>query len=210
MFQQVVQRYPTSVFRRGQVLFLKGDEPKAVYFVERGLVKAYIITSDGVEREVSMHGRGDDLPVGYGLGLTHRAEYFYQAQTDCTVRVIPRKVFEESLKSDVEELYRRYVHLGKLLLLTLTRINALERPRAGDKVAFLLLGIVDQVGARLQPYRTRSRLAITQQEIANDLGVTRETVAKALKKLELKNILSHTRKSYTVYVDRLRKYLEDK
>lgn len=191
-------------------MFLKGDEPPAVYLVERGRVKAYIITSDGVEREVSMHGRGDDLPVGYGLGLTHRAEYFYQAQTDCTVRVIPREMFEKSLRSDAEELYLRHVHLGKLLLLTLARVNALERPRAGDKVAFLLLGVADQVGAKIHPYRARPRLSITQQEIANALGVTRETVAKALKKLELKNILVHTRKSYTVYVDRLRKYLDDR
>jgi CRP-like cAMP-binding protein len=96
-----------------------------------------------------------------------------------------------------------------LLLATLMRVNALEQSRAGDKIAATLLYMADQLGVRLRPYKTHLKLTITQQEIANSLGLTRETTGIELKKLELKKVLTHSRKSYILYMERLRKYLDN-
>ena len=93
---------------------------------------------------------------------------------------------------------------------TFLRVNALEQPRAGDKIAFMLYYMATQLGVRLRPYKTRLGLTITQQEIADALGLTRETAGIELKKLELKHLISHSRKKYVLYMERLRRYLDER
>jgi CRP-like cAMP-binding protein len=68
--------------------------------------------------------------------------------------------------------------------------------------------MVNQFGILLRAPTLRFRLNVTQQEIANALGLTRETTNIELKKLELKKLISHSRKSYVLYVERMRKYLD--
>ena len=206
--QQLIQRYPSESFSKGQTLLLKDETPKAVYVIEKGLVKAYTITSDGAERQVKIHEAGEDIPLGFGLGLIDHAEYFYKAySSSCVIRFVPRAAFSEHLRSDAEAMYQHHVKLASQLINTLEQISALEHPKASDKVAFMLLHMANQVGTKIRPYKTRLKLSVTQQEIADALGLTRETTGAELKKLELKNIISSSRKSYVLYMERLKRYL---
>lgn len=209
-FAQLIERYPLEAFSKGQTILLKGEKPKAVYIIESGIVRAYTITPDGAERLVSIHTKGEDIPVGYGLGLTDAAEYFYEAYGKCQIRLVPQPVFERYIQRDVTALYERQIRIESLLLATFFHVNALEQPRAGDKIAFTLFYMARQLGVRLRPHKTLFKLAVTQQEIANSLGLTRETAGMELKKLELKQLLSHSRKSYILSMERLRQYLEER
>jgi CRP-like cAMP-binding protein len=69
--------------------------------------------------------------------------------------------------------------------------------------------MAEQFGVILRPYSTRLKISVTQQEIADSLGLTRETTNIELKKLEVQKLISHSRKSYVLYMERLHKYLED-
>jgi CRP-like cAMP-binding protein len=64
-----------------------------------------------------------------------------------------------------------------------------------------------QFGTALRAPTARFKLKVTQQEIANSLGLTRETTNIELKKLEVKKLISHSRKSYVLYMEQLRSYL---
>lgn len=209
-FEEFVARYPIETYDKGQTLLLKNETPKAVCFIEAGIVKAYTITPDGSERLVTVHSRGEDIPVGFAFSVLETSPYFYEAYTRCRVRMIPREAFIAHLKTNAASMYRRHVRLVVLLLATLSRVNALEQPRASDKIAFTLLYMADQIGVRLRPHDTELKLSVTQQEIANSLGLTRETAGTELKKLEVKNIISHSRKSYILYMERLRDYLKSR
>ncbi|MNW14630.1 Bacterial regulatory protein, crp family [compost metagenome] len=70
--------------------------------------------------------------------------------------------------------------------------------------------MADRLGVMLRPYTTRLKISVTQQEIADSLGLTRETANIELKKLEMLKLISHSRKSYVLYMERLQKYIEDK
>lgn len=67
--------------------------------------------------------------------------------------------------------------------------------------------MASRVGVVLRPYNTQLKIAITQQEIANALGISRETTNTELKKLERMNLVSHSRKSYILQLDELRAYV---
>lgn len=209
-FAKLIEHYPSETFKKGQTLLLKDDTPKAVYIIESGIVKAYSITHDGAERLVAIHTKGEDIPAGYGFGLAQTSQYFYESYTQCRIRFVPREVFENYMRTNPEAMYQWHMRSEKLLMATFLRVNALEQPRASDKIAFMMLYMATQLGVRLRPDKTRLKLNITQQEIADALGITRETAGSELKKLELKHIISHSRKKYILYMERLKRYLDER
>lgn len=206
-FQQFIAKYPAQSFKKGETILLKGDKPRGMYIVESGLVKVYTITNSGDERLVTIAREEEDFPIGLAFGLIDRAQYFYEAFTPCRLRVIPPKEYVDFIFSDTEIARRRMMRLTNLVLATHARVNALEQSRAGDKIAETLLYMAGQFGTAIRAPTSRFRLNVTQQEIANSLGLTRETTNIELKKLELNHIISHTRKSYVLYMERLKKYL---
>ncbi len=209
-FRQFLSKYPCQTYKKGETILLKGDEPKHLYIIESGLVKTYTITAKGDERLVSIDRRGEDFPVGFALHLIDKSQYFYEAFTRCTIRLVPREQYLAHLHSNVESMYKRQVNMTMLLLSTLSRVHALEQSNASDKIAYTLLYMADQLGVILRPYTTRLKISVTQQEIADSLGLTRETASIELRKLEMMKLIAHSRKNYVLHTERLKKYLDEK
>jgi len=208
-FEQFIASYPSLVFEKGQTVLLKDEVPKGTYIIESGIIKTYTINQAGEERIVSIDTKGEDIPIGFTIGLIERAEYFYQAYSRCTIRVVPCEEYIRHLAENPESLYTRHIRITKILLTNLKHIEALEQSKASDKVARTLLYMADTLGSTF-PNKTIRKLSITQQEIANALGLTRETAGIVLKKLEVKNLLVHSRNTYILYVEKLHKYIDEK
>lgn len=206
-FRQFIAQYPIQSFKKGETILLKGDQPSAMYVIESGLVKVYTITNSGDERLVTISREEEDFPVGYALGLVDRAQYFYEAFSACRLRMVPPDAYLEYVLSNQEAMKKRLVRLTVLLLSTHARVNALEQSKASDKIAATLLYMAGQFGTVVRAPTARFKLKVTQQEIANSLGLTRETTNIELKKLELKKLISHSRKSYVLYMEQLKSYL---
>lgn len=204
-----LSKYPAKSYKKGETILLKDEKPAYVYIIESGFVKTYSITKNGDERLVSIDRKGDDFPIGYAMGLIEKSEYFYEAFSRCTVRLVPRSEYIQYLHGDMDRMYKQQVRLTTVLLATLSRVHALEQPNAREKIAHTLLYMADKLGVMLRPSKSKPRLKIdvTQQEIANSLGLTRETANIELKKLETMKIIEHSRKSYVLYMEKLREYL---
>ena len=194
------------MFEKGQTVLLKDEIPKGTYIIESGIIKTYAITASGEERIISIDTAGEDIPIGYTIGLVDKCQYFYEAFTKCRVRVVPCDEYLQYIATDNEGLYRRHIRLTKILLTTLKHIEALEQSKSNDKVALTLLYFAETLGSTF-PNKTIRRLSVTQQEIANSLGLTRETAGIVLKKLEVKKLLAHSRNTYVLYMERLKKHL---
>ncbi|MGH7218501.1 MAG: Crp/Fnr family transcriptional regulator [Candidatus Microsaccharimonas sp.] len=206
-FDRFLSYYPSLVFEKGQTVLLKDEIPKGTYIIESGIIKTYSITPSGEEHIISMDSKGEDIPIGYTAGLIDACQYFYEAYTRCVVRVVPSEDYISHLMTNTDSLLRRHVRITKLLLDTLRHIEALEQPKAFDKVALTLLYLADTVGSTF-PNKKIRKLSITQQEIANSLGLTRETAGQVLKKLELKKLLTKSRNTYVLYIEKLKKHMD--
>lgn len=136
-----------------------------------------------------------------------RCQYFYEAYTRCTVRVVPCEDYLKHLEENHVSLLNRHIRVTKILLTNLQHVEALEQSKASEKVARTLLYMAETLGSTF-PNQTIRKLSVTQQEIANALGLTRETAGIMLKKLELKKLLVHSRNTYVLYVEKLRKYVD--
>lgn len=206
-FDTFLEEYPLIAFEKGQVILLKDEIPKGVYIIASGLVKTYTITTNGEERLISIDSKGEDIPIGFTAGLITKSQYFYEAYSRCSLRVVPYTAYLEHLSTNNESLMRRHIRITKILLSSLSRVEALEQSKASDKVAFTLLYMADKIGGRFLPNKSRLHIKVTQQEIANTLGISRETAGIVLKKLELQKLLVHSRNSYVLYMEKLRGYL---
>jgi CRP/FNR family transcriptional regulator, cyclic AMP receptor protein len=209
-FRYFTSKYPVKTFKKGETILLKDEKPKCLFIIESGHVKTYSITKNGNERLVSIDKKDEEFPIGYTFGLIERSEYFYEAFTRCTVRMIPRDEYITYLSSNIERAYASHVRITRLLLATLSHIHALEQPSAGEKIAHTLVYMGKQLGIALRPHKTDVNLSVTQQEIANSLGITRETANVELKKLEALKLITYTRKSYILHMEQLQEYLEKK
>jgi len=209
-FRYFTANYPVKTFKKGETILLKGEKPKHLFIIESGHVKTYSITKNGSERLVSIDRRDEEFPIGYTFGLIERSEYFYEAFTRCTVRMIPREEYVKYLSSNIERAQASHVRITKLLLATLSHIHALEQPSAGEKIAHTLVYMGKQLGVALRPHKTDVKVLVTQQEIANSLGITRETANGELRKLEALHLITYSRKSYILHMERLQDYLDRK
>lgn len=206
-FDQFLSHYPSLVFEKGQTVLLKDEVPKGTYIIESGVIKTYTITPDGEERIISIDTKGEDVPIGFTIGLIDTCQYFYEAYTRCVVRIVPRDDYAKHMATHIDSLLLRHVRLTKILLANLRHVEALEQSKAADKVALSLLYLADTLGSTF-PNKAIKKLTVTQQEIANSLGLTRETAGQVLKKLEIKNLLQKSRNTYVLYIERLKKYLD--
>lgn len=208
VFTEFISDYPSQTFKKGETILLKNEKPTAVYIIESGLVKTYTITSSGYERVITIDRRGEDFPIGFATGLLDSSQFFYEAFTKCTIRLVPREKYLQHITTNMQSMYKQHVRTTSLLISTLSRVQALEQPTAGRKIAYTLLYVASRFGVILRPTK-QLRISITQQEIANSLGLSRETANVELKKLETLKLISHSRKSYTLYTEQLKRYIDE-
>ncbi len=207
--RQFIARYPYEIFSKGQTIILQNETPPGVFVIESGKAKTYTITSDGHEQLISIHSKGEDIPIGFAFGLIEKTKYFYEAYTKCTIRVIPKDAFLKHIRSDVDFMHQMYANNVEQLSFTLSRIHALEQPRASNKVALTLIYLADRLLPKSWAGPKSKQISVTQEEIANLLGMTRETVSSELKKLRIKRVISYSRKNYVLYIERIKKHLEN-
>lgn len=207
-FRQFIAKYPVKTFKKGETILLSGEMPKSLHIIESGYVKTYSITKIGSERLVSIDKPGEEFPIGYTFSLIDHSDYFYEAFTNCNIRFVPKDEYLEYLNLDVDRMKAHHTRIASLLLSTLSHIHALEQPSAGEKIASTLVYMAEQFGVKVRPYRSQVRIVVTQQEIADSLGVSRETVNIELKKLESQGLILCSRKSYILHVDKLSEFLD--
>ena len=92
----------------------------------------------------------------------------------------------------------------------LDRIYALEQSKASEKIILTLLHLGERFAlpASNKSKLTIIHLPITQQELANYIGITRETTSTELKKLERMKVIKHKNKQYEINIEKLRSLLE--
>lgn len=165
-------------------LFEQYSEARGVYVLEQGVIM--------IERS-SAAGRRQILAFSYPgdfVGLTHNDsfEYSVQSLTQAVVREFPIAVFKRlsdaspELKANVNRIG------GGVLSHAIDQVFALGQKRAHERVCFLLAEIRRRgVG----PHKNTVELAMTRQDIADYLGLSTETVSRAMRRLSNDGIIDN-------------------
>ena len=161
-------------YRKGAEIFGEKEPANYVYQVESGAVRSYKLLSDGRRQIGAFHLVGDIF--GLEIGTEHR--FTAEAIIDTTVRLLKRRSLELVAQHDVKVAHN---------LLSMTTSNLRH---AEDHM--LLLGrktSLERVAAFLIEMDHRSTAAgilalpMCRRDIADYLGLTLETVSRALSRL---------------------------
>ena len=186
-------------YQKGRTIFFQGEVPRSVLILKKGLIKVYGITSSGDQRTVTLLSVGDVLPMSWVTDSAPVCLYYYEALSDCTVLAVSKDDYNtelaanEGLRNQVLQNYISH-YVGATM-----HIYALEQSHAQDKLSYLLQYLVARFGVTEADGRSKINLRLSHQEIAEMVGITRETTAVELHKLKKKGFISYQK--FTYYVD---------
>lgn len=207
--EQFFSQFPTRSYLKGEVILQEGEKPSVGYVVRQGAVKIYSIDNSGTERPVVFDIRNEMFPIGWIFGKIDHAAYFYEAFTDVTVCQVDREEFLAELKKDPILMFEVFNYYVRRHLDLQIRIEGLEQSRAQGKILYTLKFLCSRFGEPKTGQRIEIHLPLTQQDIANFLGITRETAAIELKKLEKKGIITHHHTFYIINEEKLSEAIDE-
>jgi biotin operon repressor len=92
---------------------------------------------------------------------------------------------------------------------TQLQVDALEKPRGYTRLLYVLRYFCLRYGRNSDNDHVKIQLPLTQHDIANFTGMTRETISLAINKLKSKNIISADNKYYTINIKELNDLIDD-
>ncbi len=178
-----------ATYPKGATLFVEGQASRGVYVVCSGQVKLSMCSREGRTLIVKVAEGGEVV----GLPATISGcpyEVTAETQTPCQINFVRKDDFLGFLRSNpdaglrvAQELSERYHSACReLRMLGLTQ-------SVSEKLASLLVEWSDKHGEPVEGGR-RFRISLTQEEIAQQIGTSRETVSRMLSDLKKKKILS--------------------
>lgn len=166
---------------RGRLIYAQGETSEALFLLKRGKVHIYRISPDGRKLLTAVVEPGTLFGNMAFTGTTMQ-DGFAEAVEDSTLCVMSRH--------DIEELVQEFPSVGIRLLDTVSRkVRELEaRLEEG-----LLRDMPTRVAAallRLREHQDSDSVAITHQELADNLGTYRETVTHTLGDLQDRGLIA--------------------
>lgn len=196
-------------FSKGEIILVQDEIPATGYLIKKGVVKTYNLTSQGEEKPISFDIEGEVLPIAWVFSKLKVAQYFYEAFTDCDLYCISREEYISFLKNNPEPLYDMFDYFVGRNLNYQMRINALEQSKASYKVLHTIHFLALRFGKDIGENTVKIPLPLTQQDLANYMGLTRETTSVELKKLQVSGVISYRNQMYTVKSDKLNELLDE-
>ena len=200
----VLRRYPKK-----RTIIFQGDAPQGVYVIKSGLVKVYGITSEGDQHTVTLLSAGDVFPMSWVFGKTSVCMYYFDAASDCQLLIVPKKDYQRILELDVElkeQIFQNY--LSHCVAATM-HVFALEHSHAQDELIYILQYLTTRFGEKQPGGMTKIDLRLSHQDIAEMVGITRETAAVELHKLKDKGYIDYQRFIYSVDIPKLQRLKGD-
>src|SRR6266487_4453057 len=167
-------------YRKDEEIYGEGEPSEYVYQVIRGAVRTYKLLNDGRRQVGAFHLPGDVF--GLDPGATHRLTAEAIAYT--TVRLVKRRSLEAAAGSNVQVAHNLWTMTAGDLRHAEDHMLLLGRKTAIEKVATFLL----EMDRRLAVAGMMA-LPMCRRDIGDYLGLTLETVSRALSQLHTQGVL---------------------
>jgi len=172
----------THVLREGQPLFHEGDPATRVFTLTRGALKLYKLLPDGRRQVMGFLFPGDFL----GISVDEEHAFTAEAVTDSQLCWFPRNRFGEfaETRPQVErELYRLATHE---LAAAQAQMVLLGRKTAEERLASFFMMLLERAERTSGSEERMIELPMSRCDIADFLGLTKETISRVLATLKSK------------------------
>lgn len=194
-------------FNKGDFIIRPGGSPSGIFYIARGLVKAYDITKYGDENLLIIRKAGEI--IGLTRAVTGRERHIiYTALAPTTVFFVEKDVFNDYLHAHPHAALPLIDMLTEMYRLHSERILTLEYRSVRERLISFLLNTADRFGLELSTGIVLD-VPLRHQDIASSISATRETTSRELAGLERKGWLSRQQFQITLHEpEKMRQFLE--
>ena len=175
-------------YKKGEVIIRPDGPPSGVFYLARGYVRLYALSESGQELDLIIFKPGDFFPMIWAFNDVNLTQYC-EAMTAVEVTRCSKEEFKTFLQNNPQALWEVTSNILIRLRGLLERMEYMVFGNAYQKVASILVICAERFGIK-QRNEILIRVPLTHKDIANLIGLTRETTSVELKKLERSGIIS--------------------
>ncbi len=163
-------------FKKKEMIYMEGDEPNGIIFINKGKVKTYKTNESGKEFITSLHLAGDF--IGY-IDLIENSEYRESAEAmeDVEISVIPKQDFFALLYSNRDVAAKFIKMLSNNLQETEEKLINLAYNSVRKRVADALLSLHNRYKIEKEP---ETKFSVSREDLASMVGTATESVIRTL------------------------------
>ncbi len=181
---QVNENSREAAFKKGDIIIHEGSLNSNIIYLRSGLVKEYVRTSSDKEQILQIVKKFSylGLPSLFGDRVNH---YSYAALEDIKVCYIDIAMFNKLIKENGKFAYEILVSVSRDSLNNFHRFMSQSQKKTYGKVADAILYF-----SRIIYENLEFEIPFTRQELADLIGISRESATRVLLKLKEDGILS--------------------
>lgn len=185
-----------QIYKKGDLIIRPGDIPHGVYYIEKGIVKAYDITRYNEENLLVIRKSGEVFPLIWAITGRER-KVIYQTLAETTVHRITRELFLEFMEGNPEAMAPLLDLTIEMYRLHSERILNLEYRTVRERIVSFLLTMSLRFGAKTSD-GILIDVPLRHQDIASSINATRETTSRELSALTRKGLIITKQSQITI------------
>jgi CRP-like cAMP-binding protein/CheY-like chemotaxis protein len=174
-FQKLSENRPSRTLKKKDLLFMEGQTPNDLYFIEKGKVKTYKVNYDGKELITGIHKEGDFL--GF-VPLLEDKVYNENAEVleDARITIIPKADFVTLIYSS-KDVARKFI---KMLSNNLDEMENRLLDIAYQSVRQRVAGALLKMNESFASTNKDSLITIARKDISSIVGTATESLNRTL------------------------------
>lgn len=210
-YREIQSYFHYQKAEKNTYLFKEGDDMKGIYFLFEGKIKIYKSNSIGKEQLVNMYSAGDVFP--------HIGHYFHSRACPANALILQDTKFFIIPTEEIEPLLLQSPVVSKLFLSVMgekvidlqSRLEDKMLGTTTEQVVNLLLRLSKKYGQETASRTIQLNEAFQNTDLANMIGMTRETVSRTMTVLYTEKMIEKDEKGRLIIdIDKIHTLLEIK
>ncbi len=174
-------------YSKNEIIFFEGDSPSKLFLINTGRVKVYKHTKDGKEQILYILSEGDfvgDASIFTDENMKYNAETIEETSICELSKQDFKEIIQQNPNIAIKVLKTAYERIDRLQEL----ITSLSTKDIESRIAGLLLGFIKDFGSPKMD-GIEMEIPFSREDLANYIGVTRETISRKLSLMQEEGIL---------------------
>lgn len=182
-------------YKKGELLLRTDEQPSGVFYLKKGTVKMYLISNKGDEVVLNIFKPISFFPISWVINNTQNM-YYYESMSEVEVWKAPKEHVRNMLKTNSDVLYDLISRIYRGVDGVLQRMAYLMSGEAYTRLITELLILTKRFGKKNA--NGELVLTVTEKDLGTQIGMTRETVSREMKRLKENNIISFSSGQITI------------
>ena len=174
-------------YSKNEMIFFEGDRPNKLFLINSGKVKIFKYNKEGKEQIIYILSEGDFIGDS-NIFIKEPMKYNAISIEETNICELTKKDFDTVIKNNPEIAFKilktAYQRIDELQ----TLVQSLSTKNIESRIAGLLLSFIKDFG-KPDKRGIIMELPLNREDLANYIGVTRETISRKLSLLQEEGIL---------------------